>query len=164
MGRQGDGLPSALHRGVKVPATASSDSKPREAPSSVGSWPLLQQQFAVVDASALHARRRAATSHVAGASTMVQKAGLSAATMFADANATRRRGDLHGALSLYQALRRQFPETSEARLSAISMADALLDLGSPGLALDAYGVYLAENAGARFARRLSLVAPAAFVH
>ena len=70
----------------------------------------------------------------------------SAAAMFADANATRRRGDLHGAISLYQTLRRRFPETSEARLSAISLGDVLLDLGAPGRALDAYDAYLAENA------------------
>lgn len=65
--------------------------------------------------------------------------------MFADANTTRRRGDLRGAVALYQNLRRQFPQTSEARLSAISLGDVLLDLGAPGRALDAYGAYLAEN-------------------
>jgi hypothetical protein len=146
VGRQGGGLRSVFRHGVNVPTSASNDLISRHTPTSVGKGALPQKQIAIVDASVPHPRRRAAPGRVAIAPVMAGEPALSAATMFADANATRRRGDLRAALSVYQALRRQFPETSEARLSAISMGDVLLDLRSPGRALEAYGDYLVENA------------------
>jgi hypothetical protein len=147
VGRQGArGLPSVFRRSVNVPATASNDHTPQKPPASVEIRPLPQAPEAVVGQPVSHAKRRPATARAAIVQVIEQPLAANAAAMFADANATRRRGDLRGAVTLYQTLRRQFAETSEARLSAISLGDVLLDLGTPDRALDAFGAYLAESA------------------
>jgi hypothetical protein len=147
VGRQGvGGPPSIFHRSPDVPAMASKDHTQPKPPASVEIRPLPQAADAVVGPPVSHAKRRPATARAATVSVIEQPLAPNAATIFADANATRRRGDLRGAVTLYQALRRQFAETSEARLSAISLGDVLLDLGSPDRALEAFGAYLAESA------------------
>jgi hypothetical protein len=147
VGRQsGGGLRSIFHRRVDAPTRAETDHRSQRRPASVEIAPLPPALDAVVDQPVVSpAKRRPAVARLAGASVR-EPPTPNAAALFADANATRRRGDLRGAVSLYEVLRRQFPATSEARLSAISMADVLLDLGSPARALDAYGAYLSENA------------------
>lgn len=67
-----------------------------------------------------------------------------AASLFAEAKATRSAGDLRRAVGLYQVLRRQFPDSAEAHLSSISLGDLLWDLHAPIGALDAFDSYLAE--------------------
>jgi TolA-binding protein len=67
-----------------------------------------------------------------------------AAALFDEANAMRRTGELRRAAGLYQALRRQFPASAEARLASISLGDLLLDLDEPSAALRAFDSYLAE--------------------
>jgi TolA-binding protein len=145
VGRKGGALSSIFHRSTNAPPRMSSDLAPREPLPSVEARPAPEAWNTVAEPTIPHAKRRPATAKVASASVMDQVLAPSAAAMFADANATRRRGDLRGAVSIYQTLRRQFPETSEARLSAISLGDVLLDLRSPGRALDTYDAYLAEN-------------------
>jgi TolA-binding protein len=66
----------------------------------------------------------------------------SPAALFAHANAVRRAGDVREAIILYQTLRQQFPDSSQALLSAISMGDLLLGEGDAVHAVAAYGAYL----------------------
>lgn len=70
-----------------------------------------------------------------------------AASLFAEANTVRRAGDLRRAISLYQALRREFPTSSQALLAAVSAADLQLGLGEPAAALAAYEAYLTRSPG-----------------
>jgi TolA-binding protein len=74
----------------------------------------------------------------------VAAAPATAPSLFDEANAMRRAGDLRGAATLYQTLRRRFPDSAEARLSSISLGDVLLDLAEPSGALRAFDAYLAE--------------------
>lgn len=67
-----------------------------------------------------------------------------AASLFADANAVRRRGDTRQAVALYQALRQRFPESSQAQLSAISLGELLL-ADDPAGAVAAYSAYLHDS-------------------
>jgi outer membrane protein assembly factor BamD (BamD/ComL family) len=69
------------------------------------------------------------------------------ASLFAEANGERRHGNLRRAVTLYETLRAQFPESDQARLSSISVGDLLLGLGEPGRALRAFDSYLAEVRG-----------------
>jgi TolA-binding protein len=69
---------------------------------------------------------------------------VNAAALFAQAGAARRAGDLREAAELYRSLRRRFPGSSEARLSAFSLGDLLLDVEAPSSALDAFDAYLTE--------------------
>jgi TolA-binding protein len=62
--------------------------------------------------------------------------------VFAQANALRRTGDVRKAIALYQSLRQRFPDSEEARLSALSQGDLLLGEGEPANAVAAYGAYL----------------------
>jgi TolA-binding protein len=72
---------------------------------------------------------------------------LDAGAMFAQANAVRRSGDLRRAIGLYQALRRDFPESSESRLATVSEGDLLLGLGDAAGAIVAYDMYLRNARG-----------------
>jgi hypothetical protein len=67
-----------------------------------------------------------------------------AASLFAAANAARREGDLRHAVALYEALHAGFPESAEARVSAVSRGDLLLRLEEPARALRAFDAYLSE--------------------
>jgi TolA-binding protein len=64
------------------------------------------------------------------------------ASLFTQANAVRRAGEMRKAIELYQALRRRFPDSLQAHLSAISEGDLLLSEGDPAQAIVAYGAYL----------------------
>jgi TolA-binding protein len=64
------------------------------------------------------------------------------ASLFAEANAVRRTGDVRLAIGLYQSLRQHFPKSSQALVSAISVGDLLLGEGEPANAIAAYGAYL----------------------
>jgi TolA-binding protein len=66
----------------------------------------------------------------------------SAASLFAEANAVRRSGDIGKAIGLYQSLRQRFPESSQALLSAVSVGDLLLGTGDAAGAILAYSAYL----------------------
>jgi TolA-binding protein len=65
-----------------------------------------------------------------------------AASLFTQANAVRRAGEVGRAIALYQALRQRFPDSEEAHLSSISQGDLLLGEGEPGRAIAAYSAYL----------------------
>jgi TolA-binding protein len=67
-----------------------------------------------------------------------------AASLFAAANAARHDGDLRHAVALYEALHAGFPESAEARVSAVSRGDLLLRLEEPARALRAFDAYLSE--------------------
>jgi hypothetical protein len=137
---------SFFHRNGDAPLGTWSDHARQGSPAPLEVRPLPAVPDAVADQPVSHAKRRPAIARVTSASLVEQPPAPNAAAMFADANATRRRGDLRGAVPLYRALRQQFPGTSEGRLSAISLGDVLLDLGAPDRALDAFGAYLAESA------------------
>jgi TolA-binding protein len=68
-----------------------------------------------------------------------------ATSMFTQANATRRSGDLRRAVGLYRALRSRFPESNQALLSALSEGDLLLALSDLDGALLAYDAYLSRQ-------------------
>jgi hypothetical protein len=68
-----------------------------------------------------------------------------AASLFTEANACRRKGEAHQAVALYQSLRQRFPESSQALLSAISVGDLLLAEADPTGALAAYSAYLHDS-------------------
>jgi TolA-binding protein len=65
-----------------------------------------------------------------------------AASVFAAANAARRRGEIPKAMALYESLRERFPDSSQAVLSFISVGDLLLGEGAADKAVAAYGAYL----------------------
>lgn len=67
-----------------------------------------------------------------------------AVSLFAEANAVRRRGETRQAVALYQSLRQRFPESSQALLSAISLGDLLL-ADDPAGAVAAYSAYLNDS-------------------
>jgi TolA-binding protein len=73
---------------------------------------------------------------------VVLAAPATAASLFAEANAVRRSGEIRAAIGLYQSLRRRFPESSQALLSAVSVGDLLLGEGEAAGAVTAYGAYL----------------------
>jgi TolA-binding protein len=64
------------------------------------------------------------------------------ASLFAQANALRRTGDVRKAIDLYQALRQRFPDSQQAHLSALSQGDLLLGEGESAKAIAAYDAYL----------------------
>jgi TolA-binding protein len=66
----------------------------------------------------------------------------SAASLFFEANAVRRSGDVRKAIGLYRSLRERFPESSQALLSAVSLGDLFLGEGDAPSAIAAYGAYL----------------------
>jgi len=84
-------------------------------------------------------RRRAQSPAVPAAPASVEP---TAASLFAEANAVRRGGDIHRAVALYQSLRQRFPESSQAMLSAVSVGDLLLGEGDAAGAVAAYAAYL----------------------
>jgi TolA-binding protein len=67
-----------------------------------------------------------------------------AVSLFAEANAVRRRGETRQAVAMYKSLRQRFPESSQAMLSAISLGDLLL-ADDPAGAVAAYSAYLHDS-------------------
>jgi TolA-binding protein len=67
-----------------------------------------------------------------------------AAALFSDANRARDQGELARASTLYRQLQREFPRSSEAELSRVTLALMSLDGGDPRSALAAFDVYLAR--------------------
>jgi TolA-binding protein len=70
--------------------------------------------------------------------------GPTAVSLFAEANAVRRSGDIRQAVLLYQSLRQRFPGSSQALLSAISLGDLLL-ADDPSRAVASYSAYLRDS-------------------
>ena len=70
-----------------------------------------------------------------------------ARSLFAQANAVRRAGELGRAIGLYQTLRRDFPGSAQALLASVSVGDLLLRLGDPAGAIAAYDSYLEHASG-----------------
>jgi TolA-binding protein len=66
-------------------------------------------------------------------------------TLFASANAARRRGDTARAIELYRDLQRRYPRSDEARISRATLARLLLDRGEPGAALSGFDQYLSNG-------------------
>jgi TolA-binding protein len=73
---------------------------------------------------------------------------LSVKTLFAQANARRRSGDLAGATKLYQELQQRYPQSREAEVSRVTVGRLLLERsGDANLALQQFDRAL-RNAGA----------------
>ena len=70
-----------------------------------------------------------------------------ARSLFAEANAVRRAGELGRAVGLYQRLRRDFPGSAQALLASVSAGELLLRLGDPAGAVAAYDSYLEHASG-----------------
>ena len=66
------------------------------------------------------------------------------ASLFAQANAVRRAGEVPRAIALYESLRQRFPDSEEAHLAAISQGDLLLREGQARRAIAAYTAYLRD--------------------
>jgi TolA-binding protein len=71
----------------------------------------------------------------------------SAASLFRDASAARRAGDVAGASALYSELQSHFPGTSEARVSQVSLGKLLLGAGRAREAEAAFAAYLRGGVG-----------------
>jgi len=69
----------------------------------------------------------------------------SAAILFDDANAARRRGNTVEAASLYRDLQARFPASAEARLSIAVVARMQLDAGETAAAASGFSAYLATG-------------------
>ena len=67
-----------------------------------------------------------------------------AASLFAEAARARHDGDLRRAVGLYGTLRSAFPDSDQARVASVSMADLLLRLDEPARALRAFDAYLSD--------------------
>jgi hypothetical protein len=78
----------------------------------------------------------------------VAQRGISASTLFDDANAARHRGNTVEAAGLYRDLQARFPESQEARLSIAVVARMQLDLGETTAAASEFEAYLATGDGA----------------
>jgi TolA-binding protein len=72
-------------------------------------------------------------------------------SLFAEANAVRRAGELGRAVGLYQRLGRDFPGSAQALLASVSEGDLLLRLGDPAGALAAFDSYLDHASGGSLA-------------
>ncbi|HEY6080872.1 MAG TPA: zf-HC2 domain-containing protein [Polyangiaceae bacterium] len=73
------------------------------------------------------------------------KAPTSAGKLFAEANQARRSGDIGRASGLYHLLQDQFPGSSEAEVSRVTLALLLLDSGDAQSALTGFERYLAGS-------------------
>jgi TolA-binding protein len=69
----------------------------------------------------------------------------SAARLFEEANTVRHRGQTVEASALYRALRAQFPNSAEARLSVALVARMQLDQGESAAALAGFDAYLSSS-------------------
>jgi hypothetical protein len=67
-----------------------------------------------------------------------------AASIFADANRARRRGDSAAASILYRRLQAEFPRSPEAELSQVTLSMLLLDRGDAAGALTGFDAYLSR--------------------
>jgi TolA-binding protein len=115
---------------VEGPVTVMSSPRPSSAPSSV-SPPAYR-----TPRPAQEARGSAAPAGVAQAET--------AASLFADANQARRRGDSNAASTLYRRLQSEYPRSPEAELSQVTLSMALLDRGDAAGALAGFDAYLSR--------------------
>jgi outer membrane protein assembly factor BamD (BamD/ComL family) len=79
------------------------------------------------------------------ASTSVAAEPVTAAALFAQANAVRRGGDVQGAISLYEALQRRFSGSPEALQSEISLGTLELGLNDSMRALRAFDSYVGHS-------------------
>lgn len=71
-----------------------------------------------------------------------------AAALFADANAARRRGDYAMAIRLYREVEASFPTSREAATARAVLGSVLLDRGDAAAALRHFDEYLADGGGA----------------
>jgi TolA-binding protein len=77
---------------------------------------------------------------------------LSAAELFAKANASRSEGQGRRALSLYSELQRRYPGSAEADVSHVSLGRVMLDLGQFSGALTEFNRYLSRKPGGSLAQ------------
>jgi TolA-binding protein len=77
----------------------------------------------------------------------VAKLERTAATLFRDARAARRQGELATARSLYAELQASFPESAEARVSRVALGKLLLMAGDGAAAERQFRLYLAGSGG-----------------
>jgi TolA-binding protein len=71
---------------------------------------------------------------------------LSAAELFAKANASRSEGQGRRAIALYGELQRRYPGSAEAEISYVSLGRTLLEQGQAAIALGQFDRYLSRNA------------------
>lgn len=76
-----------------------------------------------------------------------QAAAVTAATLFGEAGAARRAGDLSRARALYGELQARFPDSNESRVSSVSLGKLLLSSGHAREAEAAFATYLRAGAG-----------------
>jgi TolA-binding protein len=77
---------------------------------------------------------------------------LSAAELFATANASRSEGQGRRALSLYGELQRRYPGSAETEVSHVSLGRVMLDLGQFSGALTQFNRYLSRKPGGSLAQ------------
>jgi len=126
--------PGATHgrTPLAIPPTLPDDSPPRDTPKVSAEVPVVVET----------PRRRTAPTPTLAPPPSRELPESTAASVFADANAARRRGEIPKAIALYESLRERFPDSSQALLSFISVGDLLLGEGAADKAVAAYGAYL----------------------
>jgi TolA-binding protein len=116
---------------VEGPITVTSSPIPSAAPSS------LPEPAHTTSRPLAAARGAAVSENVVPAET--------AASIFADANRARRRGDSASASTLYRRLQSEFPRSPEAELSQVTLSMLLLDRGDAAGALAGFDAYLSRS-------------------
>jgi hypothetical protein len=91
--------------------------------------------------------RREATIAPLGAGSAALTAERTAASLFRDARVARRTGELESARALYSELQASFPDSSEARVSRVSLGKLLLLGGDAAAAERQFRAYLAHAGG-----------------
>ena len=115
-----------------------------QASAPVASAPVSAAHVAVVPVSAAHVAVVPVVPVVLV--TTPAAAPTTASALFDSANAARRDGDTAAALARYDALDKQFPQTTEARIAKATTGKLLLDRGDAAGALARFDAYLASGA------------------
>lgn len=134
----------------QAPATSAGSAnpdvvKPAMAPvptPEVPSAPLIPHRAASKGAALVE---REVTTESSGAPRAAPAAEPDAVQLFREAGEARREGNVSRATALYRELQAKFPQSSEARVSRVSLAKLLLAAGRASEARQLFDVYLAEG-------------------
>ncbi len=114
-----------------------------EAPITVVASPIPSAVSSVVPEPVVAAPRAAAVARVSAPPESAAPA-ETAASIFAEANRARRRGDSASASASYRRLQAEFPRSPEAEISQVTLSMLLLDRGDAAGALAGFDAYLSR--------------------
>jgi TolA-binding protein len=134
-------------RAGRVTQPPASEQPSTASPSEAAKAPRSERDTAATPSPLGHDANGAASPRPVARKASDPPAAMSAASMFREANAARRLGDLGGAKALYAALQAAFPNSNEARVSRVSLGKLHLSSGSPSEAERQFQLYLASGGG-----------------